>query len=647
MSTTNENPAEVAETPPNPRPTRRGILIASGLLLVGAAAGGYALYRHYHKPEAGGGPSNPGQALTKAVRDVPPIRFTDVTSAAGIHFRHVNGQTPEKLLPETMGSGVAVFDYDGDGKPDILFVNSCPWPGHGNPAADTPPATMKLYRNLGGWKFEDVTHAAGLDKVMYGMGVAVGDIDNDGRPDVFVSCVGKHCLFRNTDGKRFEDVTDAAGVGGPGPDLQSLPRDNFMGHKAPIPFGSSATFLDYDGDGRLDLFACHYVSWSPGIDLSISTTLTGGGRTYQQPQNMEGAQCVLYRNIDGKKFEDVSAKAGVRVTEKEGTDANARVRAVGKSLGVIACDPDNDGWPDLLVANDTVRNFFFHNEPGPDGGRVFREDGFRTGAAYAAEGKARGAMGIDWGEFAPGRCAAIIANFADEPITCLEKHPSRLLFSDTAMTTGVGGPSRQPLKFGTFFFDYDNDGRLDLLIANGHIDPDIKKIQARQEYAQPPQLFWNTGDSECYFEPATAKQAGDDLFKPMVGRGSAFADLDGDGDLDVILAANGGEARVLRNDAPKTNHWVRLDLRGDGVKSNKSAIGATVAVEAGGKTFARQITSGRGYLSQSELVLTIGLGPATKIDKVTVRWPGKNGGTETRTHLDTDKVYVLEQGKAK
>jgi hypothetical protein len=478
------------------------------------------------------------------------------------------------------------------------------------------------------------------------MGVAVGDYDNDGRPDVFVSCVGKHHLFRNVDGKKFEDVTGAAGVGGP----TDLPRvknaEEFANWKEPIPFGSSATFLDYDGDGKLDLFVCHYITWSPAIDRAIGSSIEGGKRTFVQPRDFDGAQCALYRNAGGGKFEDVSAKAGVQVSEKEGTDANARKRPVGKSLGVTVWDADADGWPDLVVANDTVRNFFFHNVPGENGTRKFEEKAFPIGAAYADEGKPRGGMGIDWGEFAPGRAAVVVANFANEPLTLLEKDTRRLTFSDSALSTGLAGPSRAALKFGTFFLDYDNDGRLDLFVANGHIEPEIATIQASQKHEQPPQLYWNTGESDCYFEPVTDARAGKDLFKPLVGRGCAFADLDGDGDLDLVLVGNGGEARVLRNDL-KENRSVRLDLRGDGKKSNTSAIGAVVTVEAGGKTYTRQVAGARGYLSQSELVLTVGVGTAAKADKVTVRWPGQDAGSETWTNLDAGKPHVLRQGEAK
>src|SRR5437762_7824528 len=263
--------------------TRTQIILVSAVV-VAAAAGGYGVYLWLHKPAVTGTPLTPGARRARGAGVVPAVRFTDVTVPSMVHFRHENGATPQKLLPETMGGGVAVLDYDGDGRPDLLFVNACPSPGHTGPAAaDAPAPTLKLFRNKGNFVFEDVTESAGLAHVLYGMGVAVGDYDNDGRPDVFVSCVGKHRLFRNVDGKRFEDVTDAAGVGGPG-EWPKLTKEQFLARKEPIPFGSSCTFLDYDGDGRLDLFVCHHVTWSPEIDLSIASTLTGAARNYQQPQ---------------------------------------------------------------------------------------------------------------------------------------------------------------------------------------------------------------------------------------------------------------------------------------------------------------------------------------------------------------------------
>jgi hypothetical protein len=568
---------------------------------------------------------------------VPEIRFASVAAAWGISFRHTAGMSGKKLLPETMGSGVACFDFDGDGKQDILFVNSRPWPGRG----DGPPPTMVLYRNVGG-KFEDVTTAAGLAVPLYGMGVSCGDYDNDGRTDVFVTAVGGNRLFRNVDGKHFEDATTAAGVGGPD-QWPAGTFDDFLTLARPLAFPSSATWLDYDNDGKLDLFVCHYVTWSPAIDLGISATLEGVGRAFVPPTGFEGSQCVLYRNVDGRKFEDVSASAGVQVWQQ---NADGRRQAVGKSLGVVACDPDDDGWQDLVVANDTVRNFFFHNIPDGSGGRKFEEIGLAAGVAYA-EGRARGGMGIDYGEFRPGKPAVLIANFANEPATFLGlDNAKKLLFSDVALAAGLAGPSRGPLKFGAFFFDYDLDGRLDLLTCNGHLEPDIAKVQASQTWPQPPQLFWNAGKRGRAFEPVTPAEAGNDLFQPIVGRGSAFADLDGDGDLDLVLAVNDGAAEVFRNDLPAGKGRLRLVLEGDGKRTNRPAIGASVTVECGGLVQRRQVTAGRGYLSQSELPVTFGLGTDTGPVKVTVRWPGKETATEEWPELQPGRTYRLRQGFA-
>jgi hypothetical protein len=629
--------------------TRRAAALycLAALFVLGSGAGVLWLVRDWLWPAET--PSN--RVTTDPPRErkpipVPPVRFTDVTKAAHIDFRHFNGAAGQKLLPETMGPGVAVLDYDRDGKQDLLFVNGCPWPGHPGPAQ---APCLALYRNKGDGTFEDVTEEVGLKVTMYGMGVAVGDINNDGYPDVFVTGVGGNRLFLNVQGaegrRRFEDITTTARVAGPGGWPQSASRDEFTAWEKPIAFASSVTFLDYNGDGLLDLFVCYYVTWSPAKDLSIDASLTGIGRSYLQPTQFEGAQCALYRNVDGTHFEDVSAEAGVQVFEREGTDETAPVRSVGKSLGVIVCDPDDDGWPDIVVANDTVRNFFFHNVPDGKGGRRFEEKGQLANVAYA-EGKARGAMGIDWGEYRPGKNALIITNFANEPDTFLRlDDPRKPRFSDQALSEGLYGPSRGPLKFGAFFFDYDNDGRLDLLTCNGHLEPEIGKLQRGQTYRQPVQLFWNTGGG---FEPVTAADAGPDLFRPLVGRGCAFLDFNRDGKLDVVLTENNGPARLLRNDNDLKHHWVRLTLEGDGKRSNSSAIGAQITVEAGGMVLRRQVTGGRGYLSQSELPVTVGLGSATKVDRVTVRWPGKNAGPpEVWTNLEADQPHDLKQGRGK
>ena len=615
--------------------------ILPALLFLSAAgfAGYYFLLREKPPPLV----VKPGTAQSRDAIPVPAVLFTDVTKLAGITFKHENGLSGRKLLPETMGGGVAVIDFDGDGLQDLLFVNSCPWPGH---TGRDSTATPKLYRNKGDGTFEDVTVATGLNITMYGMGVAVGDYDNDGFPDLFINCVGKSRLFHNDGGKKFTEVTDSANVGGSAP-LPHCSWDDFLKWDQPIPFGSSATFVDYDGDGKLDLFVCHYLTWSPKSDLNVSSTLQGGKRAYVAPSEFDGAQCTLYRNIDGKRFEDVSKAVGLPITQPDGTGPNAKQRPLAKSLGVVICDPDEDGWPDLVVANDKVRNFFYHNVPGPNGTRVFKEIGERIAVAYADEGRPRAGMGIDWGEYSPGKSALLITNFANESNTFLKlSNPKQMLFSDAALAFGLAGPSRQLLKFGAFYFDFDLDGRLDLLTCNGHIEPDIATIQSGQTFEQPVQLFWNTGDTQRLFEPALAKECGADLFKPMVGRGGAYLDFDGDGDLDIVLMSNGGPATLLRNDNKLGHSWARFTLEGDGKKSNRSAIGAEVTIEAGGKVYKRCVAGARGYLSQSELPVTIGLGGTKKIDKLTVRWPGKDAGPpQVWTDVDAGHAYKLIQGE--
>jgi enediyne biosynthesis protein E4 len=593
--------------------------------------------------------ARPGDSGTSSERErvpVPVVRFTDITKAAGIRFVHNNGATEKKLLPETMCGGVAILDFDNDGKPDVLFINACPWPGQEKSSAEKP--TLTLYHNEGGGTFADVTNKAGLDVMLYGMGATVGDYDNDGWPDVFVTGVGGNHLYHNqanangVAGRRFVETTARAGVGGPGGWPDKFTGDFFAWDK-PLAFSSSASFLDYDGDGRLDLVVCNYVHWSPAYDLSIASKIDGKERTYGQPKQFDGALCFLYRNEGGGTFTDVSKETGVQVFEKLGTDANAPERPLGKSLGVIVCDADEDGWPDIVVANDSVRNFFFHNKPGPNGKRVFVEEGQHAGIAYA-QGQARGAMGIDWAPYYRPHCnALLVTNFADEPNTFLcQDVPNELIFSDMANVEGVAGPSRVLLKFGAFFFDYDLDGRLDFLTCNGHLDPGISKLQRGQKYPQPAQLFWSKKSRG--FEPVTEEAAGTDLFQPLVGRGCAYADLDGDGDLDVILVGNGGAARLLRNENKLGHHWIRFKLEGDGVRSNRSAIGARILLEAGGVEQRREIAAARGYLSQSELVATFGLGKIDRIDRVTILWPGKDGGKTVLENPAIDKEHTVKQG---
>jgi hypothetical protein len=553
-------------------------------------------------------------------------RFVYVTDKAGITFRHESGATGRKLLPETMGGGVVVLDYNVDGKSDVFFVNSRSWSG------DARAAQPALYRNDGVGKFADVTGEAGLDQPVYGMGGCAADFDNDGFPDLFVTAVGGNRLYRNVGGKKFEDVTERAGLKA---DSWPTAADPFENWNRSVSFPSSATWLDYDGDAKLDLFVCNYVAWSPATDLGINAVLPGGKRAYVPPTQFPGTHCQLFRNLGDGRFREVTFEAGVEVSEPTGM--NGTRQPVGKALGVVACDPDEDGWPDLLVANDTVRNFLFHNVPDGNGGRKFEEVGLIANAAYV-DGRPRGGMGVDATNLPDGRFAAVVANFSNEPntlLTLVRKSP--MLFADTAAATELTAPSRGPMKFGAFFFDYDLDGRSDLLTANGHLEPDIGLARPGQQQAESAQLYRNTGER---FVPVNDPG---DLAKPMVGRGSAYLDFDGDGDPDVVVVANGGPAKLFRNDAAGGNKWVRLKLVGDGKRSNRDAIGATVEATVGGEVRRFFVTGSRGYLSQSELVVTVGLGDKAKADQVTVKWPGRDVGMQTWSNLEAGKEHRLEQ----
>ncbi len=549
------------------------------------------------------------------------VSFVDVTAGSGITFTHTTGATGRKLLPETMGAGAGVLDFDGDGHPDLVFVNGRRWPGDGHPTGG-PATTPALYRNRGDGTFLDVTAGSGLDVELQGMGVAVGDFDNDGRPDVFVTAVGGSRLFRNVGG-RFADVTERAGVAGGKPWGQ---KSDFCGTEMPILFPASATWLDYDGDGRLDLFVCEYLTWSPAADRAVDAVLPGGRRAYVPPTQFPAGGCHLYRNRGDGTFEDVTATSGV------GT-------ATGKPLGLIACDPDGDGWPDVLVACDTTRNLFFHNLPDGNGGRKYEERGLTVNAAYASDGQPRGGMGVDAAELRPGAFGVAVANFSNEPTTLLTLTAAGpLAFRDTAAAAGLAGPSRGPMKFGAVFLDYDADGRPDLLTANGHLEPDIAAAVPGQTHPQAAQLFRNAGER---FESVTAKDVGPGLFAPTVGRGLAVGDFDGDGVPDVVLTANGGPARLLRCVDTTGRKRLRLDLVGNGTTTNRDAVGADVAVTAGGVERRFSVTGSRGYLSSSERTVTAGLDRAEAADRVRVRWPG--GGWQEWAGLAAG-AYRLVQG---
>ncbi|HTL54898.1 MAG TPA: CRTAC1 family protein [Candidatus Limnocylindrales bacterium] len=524
--------------------------------------------------------------------EVPVATFTDITKESGINFVHNNGAYGEKLLPETMGGGVAFFDYDNDGAQDVLFINSTYWPWH--VPEGKSPTTAALYHNDGKGHFTDVTARSGLDISCYGMGVAIGDYDNDGLDDVFITAVGGNHLFHNEGNGKFKEVTVAATVGGSTND-----------------WSTCAAWIDYDNDGKLDLFVGNYVKWSREIDAEVGYKIDGKTRAYGQPMNFEGAYPRLYHNDGNGHFTDVSAQSGLQVKNA------ATGVAASKTLGVAPVDLDGDGWIDLVVANDTTPNLLFLNQHNG----TFKEIGAASGIAFDSYGNTRGAMGIDAARYRDdGKLGIGIGNFANEMTALYVAQNQALVFADEAIPEGVGPASRLLLKFGLFFFDYDLDGRLDLLTANGHLEQEISKIQKSQSYAQPAQLFWNAGPrSGGCFVVAPPEKCGKDLFQPIVGRGSAYADIDADGDPDVVLTQTGGPPLVLRNDQKLNHHWIRLKLVG--TKSNRDAIGAWIKAVVAGQTVWRQVMPTRSYLSQSELPVTIGLGTANKVDSLEIIWP--------------------------
>lgn len=547
---------------------------------------------------------------------IPTVPFKDITADSGIRFVHANGAYGDKLLPETMGSGVAFFDFDNDDDQDLLFVNSTHWPEK-VPEDGTMP-TMALYQNDGAGSFRDVTSGSGLDVSFYGMGIAAGDYDNDSLTDVFISAVGENRLFRNLGEGKFTDVTTESGVAG-----------------SPTEWSASSAWIDYDNDGDLDLFVGNYIRWSKEIDFEVGYTVVGVGRAYGPPMNFEGSFPYLYRNDSTGQFTDVSKESGIQITNP------ATGRPMAKSLGVAPLDIDQDGWIDLVVANDTVQNFVFHNRK--DG--TFEEIGALSGIAFDSYGKTRGAMGIDSGQIHNDQSLGIvIGNFANEMTALYVAQKRPLEFTDEAIAQGIGPASRILLKFGVLFLDYDLDGMLDLLTANGHLEEELTKVQESQHYRQPAQLFWNTGaGGGGGFLPVPNDKSGPDLVKPIVGRGSAFADIDADGDIDVVLTQVAGSPLLLRNDQVLNHHWIRLKLIGK--KNNQSAIGAQIKVRVGDRTLSRQVMPTRSYLSQSELPVTFGLGKSESVEEVKIIWPSGTEQIIPTSQIQIDAVTAIEESQ--
>jgi len=525
----------------------------------------------------------------------PGFRLVDVTASAGIRFQHNSGAFGGKLLPETLGSGCAFLDYDGDGWQDIILINGMDWPAH-----KQRRSTLRLYHNNRNGTFTDVTTRAGLDVEMYGMGVAVGDYDNDGFPDILVTSVGQNRLFHNTGKGSFIDVTNRSGLG---------KRQEFS---------TSALWFDYDRDGLLDLFVCNYVKWSPERDVFCS--LDGKRKSYCTPEAYRGETCWLFHNRGNGTFEDVTASSGI-------FDSSS------KSLGVAMLDENADGWPDLLVANDTQPNKLYRNQRNG----TFKDAAVEVGLAFSSEGTARAGMGVDVGDFMnSGSPGVAITNFDNEMTGLYEL--SGKSYEDVAAEAGVGLASKNSLGFGCAFLDANLDGWLDLGVANGHIDETVRNIRGNVGYAQPPMLFLNDGRGKFH---DVAPEIGGGFDQPKVGRGFAYGDFDRDGDLDLLLTTNNGPAYLYRNDQLSGNRGIRFRLVG--TKSNRDGIGATVRIVSGGLSQSRMVKSGSSYLSQSELPLTFGLEKRDRVERVVIAWP--SGRTEEFTNLAAGRCYVCTEGK--
>jgi hypothetical protein len=523
----------------------------------------------------------------------PRVTFTDVTAASGIKFIHNSGRAGKKFLPETLGSGGAFFDADGDGWSDVILVNSRDWAPRGRKSLSA------LYRNNGNGTFANITAGSGLDVEMYGMGVAVGDYDNDGRPDVYITALEGDRLFHNEGKGKFRDVTKAVGI-------------------ANANFATSAAFLDYDKDGQLDLFVANYVQWTEKGDLWCS--LDGSSKSYCTPESYKGTASKLYRNLGGR-FEDASQKAGV-------ADPNS------KSLGVSVVDYNMDGWPDIFVANDTQPNKLYRNNKNG----TFVESGMSAGVAYSEDGVARGAMGVDSADYdRSGRPHLLVGNFSNQMLG-LYYNEGKGLFVDEAPRSSVGRASLLTLAFGVFFFDYDLDGHPDILAANGHIEEEIGRVQPKVQYKEPPLLFRNLGQRK--FENASAA-VGEAFQRPIVARGAAYADFDKDGDLDVLFTTNHGPAYLFRNDGGSANNFICV--RTVGVKSNRDGIGAIVRVESASGRQWSVVRSGSSYASQSDLPLTFGLAKDATVTAIEVEWP--SGAKDRITNAAANQFITIEEGK--
>ncbi len=571
--------------------TRRDLLI--GLAGVGVAGAGAELLHRYLSSRRGLRQSP--AAASRSSWEKSPLHLKDITHPAGISFVHNSGAFGKKYLPETLGPGCAFLDYDRDGWLDVLLINGMNWPGHPG-----PPTTMRLYRNNGNGTFADVTKSAGLDVEVYGIGVTAGDYDNDGFEDIYITTYGQNRLFHNNGHGGFTDVTDAAGLGG------------YSG------LSTSALWFDYDRDGYLDLLVANYVKWSPTTDIFCS--LDGHTKSYCTPEAYPGTTCWLFHNRGNGTFENVTGQSGL-------------YDPTSKSLGVTMLDYDLDGWPDIFIANDTQPNKLYHNNRNG----TFTEVGVSAGVAFSEDGVARSGMGADAADFDnSGLPSIVVTNFSDQMVG-LYRNEGHGFFIDEAPQSAVGQSTRLTLGFGCFFFDVDLDGLLDLLVANGHIDSTISRVDADITYAEPPRLFHNEGHDRFH---DIAPQVGKSFAAPKVARGAAYGDFDNDGALDVLMTTNGGPAYLYRNDCVK-NHSIRF--RTVGTRSNRDGIGSVVRIWVPAGMRWLMIKSGSSYLSSSEHAVTFGLGDFTGIERVRIEWP--SGLNQEMGSLPAGHTYTVEEGK--
>jgi enediyne biosynthesis protein E4 len=539
-----------------------------------------------------------GQASTSPPES-SPVTFRDITQKAGIHFVHNNAAFGKKYLPETMGPGVAFIDYDNDGWQDIFLVNGTDWPGR-----SSKHSTPKLYHNNHDGTFTDVTHKAGLDVELFGMGVAVGDYDNDGFDDLFITTMGQSRLFHNNGNGTFTDVTQKAGLTGP------------------KEFSTGAAWVDYDKDGKLDLVVANYVQWS--LEGDLYCTLDGKSKSYCTPESYKGTAVRLWHNRGDGTFEDATKKAGLS-------------EPTSKTLGIAILDYDNDGWPDLFFSNDTQPNKLYRN----NGNGTFTEKAVVAGIAFSEDGVARAGMGVDAADYdRSGAASILITNFANQMLS-LYHNEGKGLFVDEAPRSEIGRATLLTLGFGCFFFDYDLDGWPDIFIANGHIDGDIQRVQPNVKYAMPPHLFRNVGKGN--FQEVT-KTLGAAFNTPRVGRGAAYGDINNDGRLDLLLSTNGGPAYLFQNDAaPRSPANKSLRIKLVGTKSNRDGIGTVVKVTTSAGTVSQMMRSGSSYLSASELMLTYGVGQLNQADTVEIRWP--SGQMDKLSAVASGQTVTVTEGK--